>query len=285
MGTRDIWIPPQWEPDEWEASGRFLQVVGRLAPGATVESAQREMSELGEQLLAEHPQRQAGWTVNVVALREQVVGDVSAMLLIVFGAVCLVLIIACANVASLLVTRSIERHQELSVRAALGANRGRLLRQLVLESAILSGAGGALGVGLASVGLRLLVASGPDIPRLDTVGLDGSIVLFAFLATAVTALFFGLAPAFRVVTVDAGSWLRERDASGRREVRRLRSTLVVVQTALSLMLLIGAGLLVRSLAARLEVGVGFDTGRLLTAEVELRGPAYDEAASRATFFR
>lgn len=284
MGSRDVWMPPRWGPEAREAGGRFLQVVARLAPGATVETARRDMSGLASQLRDEYPVRQAGWDVNVLPLREQVVGDVRAMLLIVFGAVCLVLLIACANVANLLVTRAIERHQELVVRAALGAGRGRLTRQLLLESAILSLAGGVLGLLLAHAALGVLVASGPEIPRLDTIAVDPSVVLFALFATVATALLFGLVPALHIVGTDVGSWLRDRDASSRREAHRLRSLLVVGQTALSLMLLIGAGLLVRSLAARLDVGVGFATEQLLTAEVELNGAGYQEGERRSAFF-
>ncbi len=284
MGTRDVWEAPRWGAAARQAGGRFLQVIGRLNRGVTVEGAQREMSELAAGLRDEFPARQAGWDVNVLPLREQIVGDVRPMLLVVFGAVCLVLLIACANVANLLVTRAIEREQELAVRSALGAGRGRLMRQLLLESAILAGAGGLLGLVLANAGLRLLVAAGPGIPRLDSVGLNPRIAGFAFLATSATALFFGLLPAFHVLAGDTGGWLRERTGAVRREARRLRSVLVVVQTALSLMLLIGAGLLVRSLIARFDVGVGFDTHRLLTAEVELIGPAYDDEARRAAFF-
>jgi putative ABC transport system permease protein len=193
-------------------------------------------------------------------------------------------LIACANVANLLVTRALERQQELAVRAALGAGRGRLTRQLLLESAILTGAGGILGLLLANAGLGVLVAAGPGIPRLDTVSLNPRIALFAFLATAATALCFGLLPAVHALAGGAGAWLRERTGTVRREARRLRSLLVITQTALCLMLLIGAGLLVRSLVARFDVGVGFDTYRLLTAEIELLGAAYDDGAQRASFF-
>jgi predicted permease len=284
MGTRDVWVPPQWGAAARAAQGRFLQVIARLRSGVTVEAAQREMSDIAGRLRDEFPARQAGWDVNVLRLREQIVGDVRRMLLVVFGAVCLVLLIACANVANLLVTRAIEREQELAVRTALGAGRGRLTRQLLLESAILAGAGGLLGLLLANAGLRLLVAAGPEIPRLDSVTLNPRIALFAFLATAATALFFGLLPAVHVLAGDTGAWLRERTGAVRREARRLRSALVIVQTALSLMLLIGAGLLVRSLVARFEVGVGFDTHHLMTAEVEALGPAYEDDVRRAAFF-
>src|SRR5690606_6705621 len=175
-----------------------------------------------------------------------------------FGAVCFVLLIACGNVANLLLTRAVARQQEMAVRSALGAGQGRLLRQLLTESVLLSGAGGIVGLLLASWLIRSLIAAAPDIPRIDALGMDASVVGFSIAAVLATALLFGLAPALHVLGGDVADWLRDRGAGqSRRGGNRLRSTLVVAQVALSLVLLVGAGLLIRSFANRLALGVGF----------------------------
>jgi putative ABC transport system permease protein len=173
----------------------------------------------------------------------------------------------------------------MAVRSALGAGRLRLMRQLLLESLMLAAVGGIAGVGLAQFALRGLIASAPDIPRADAVALDASVIGFALLATLVTALLFGLAPALHMAGANAASWLKDRGAAGGRlGARRLRAALVVTQLSLSLVLLIGAGLLVRSMANRMAVGVGFDTERLLTATVGLFGDRYEEDQAQSLFF-
>ena len=284
IGSRDVWLPPQFGPSARDASGRYLQVIGRLANGVSVDAAREEASALAARLVQASPDRQTGWDVNVVPLGRDVVGDARTTILIVFGAVCLVLLIACANVANLLMTRATERQQEMAVRSAMGASYSRLLRQLLLESLVLSVAGGVAGLTLTYWGIRWLVAAGPDIPRIESIGLDATVAGFAVLATLATALLFGLAPALHVVGRDVAGALRERATAGRRNASRLRGALVVTQVALSLMLLIGAGLLTRSLANRLAVGVGFDVDRLLTAEVQLPGNRYDGEEAQARFF-
>ena len=284
IGSRDVWLPPQFNASARRFSGRYLQVLGRLAPGVAVERAQQEASALAARLAEAFPDRQTGWDVNVVPLKRDLVGDARTTVLIVFGAVCFVLLIACANVANLLLTRATERQQEMAVRAAMGAGYRRLLRQLLVESLILSLLGGAAGLVLTRWGLNWLVTSTPDLPRLDAIRMTPSVVGFALLATLATALLFGLAPALHVAGADVGSWLRERGTAGRRGAHRIRGTLVVVQVALSLVLLIGAGLLIRSLANRLTVGVGFDVSRLLTAEIQLPASRYDRPEAQSRFF-
>ena len=284
IGTRDAWLPPRFGPAARTFSGRNFQVLARLTPGATPESAQREASALASSLIERFPDRQTSWGINVVPLHEDMVGNVRETLLIVFGAVCFVLLIACANVANLLMTRATERQQEIAVRSALGAGRGRLIRQLLTESFILSGIGAIGGVAMASWGVRALVAAAPDIPRLDAVGIDPTVLGFALLATMVTALLFGLLPALHIAGADVANWLRERGTIGRRGAQRVRGALVVTQMALSLVLLIGAGLLIRSLINRLDVGVGFETERLLTAEIQLPGDPYDSPQRQALLF-
>ena len=281
----DVWAPPRFSEEARQAGGRYLQVVGRLRPDVTVAQAQSEMSAWAKRVREQFPARQAGWDVDVVPLRADIVGETRTMLLVIFGAVCFVLLIACANVANLLMTRATARQPEMAVRTALGAGRLRLMRQLLLESLLLAGVGGIAGVGLAQFVLRALIASAPDIPRADAVALDGSVIGFALLATLLTALLFGLAPALHMVAANAGSWLKDRGAAGGRiGARRMRGALVVAQLSLSLVLLIGAGLLVRSMANRIALGVGFDTERVLTASVGLFGDRYQEPAAQALFF-
>jgi putative ABC transport system permease protein len=284
IGTHDLWWPHRYGVEARQFGGRFLQVVARLAPGATADGAQREASALATRLSEMFQDRQRGWDIDVVPLGADLVGDVRTTILIVFGAVCFVLLIACANVANLLMTRATERQQEMAVRAALGAGRARLVRQQLAESVILSGVGGALGVLLAWWGLRSLVASAPDIPRLDTVTMDASVIGFALLATFATALLFGLAPALHIAGADVAGWLKERTTSGRRGAQRIRGALVVAQVALSLVLLIGAGLLVRSLVNRIGVGVGFDVEQLLTGDISLPDNPYDTPERQSLFF-
>ncbi|HEX9563144.1 MAG TPA: ABC transporter permease, partial [Gemmatimonadaceae bacterium] len=269
-GARDIWYPAQFAAADRSWGGRSLQVLGRLAPGVTVESARQEASLLAARLRQEFPDRQEGWDVAIVTLKTEIVGDVSTTVLIVFGAVCFVLLIACANVANLLLTRAAERHQEMAVRAALGAARSRLFRQLVVESLLLALLGGGVGLVLAGWGIVALVALAPDLPRLGAIGLDGSVIGFSVIATLGTALIFGLAPAIHLAGGDLAAWLTQRSSAGRPHTHRIRGALVATQVALSFMLLVGAGLLVRSLINRLGVDVGFDPEHLFTAELQPR---------------
>ena len=281
-GQRDVWIPPQFDAGARTWGGRYLQVVGRLAPGATIGRAQQEAAALAARLRPLYPERQEGWDIRIVPLHEEVVGDVRRTVLVVFGAVCCVLLVACSNVASLLLTRANERQPEMAVRAALGAGRGRLVRQLLVESALLAGLGGAAGLALASWGLGVLVALAPDLPRLTSIGLDPSVIGFALAAVLATALLFGLAPAVQTSGRQLAGWLTQRGASGRRQANRMRRALVGAQLALSFVLLVGAGLLIRSLINRLSVSVGFSMDGLLTAELSLIGTR--SAAERANRF-
>lgn len=283
VGSHDVWLPPRFPPEAREAAGRYLQVVARLAPGVSVESAEQEASALAARLAETFPDRQRGWGVNVIPLHRDLVGDARTTILVVFGAVCFVLLIACANVANLLMTAATARQQDMAVRSALGAGWGRILHQLLTESALLSVTGSALGLLLALWGVGAVVAAAPDIPRMDLVDLDGTVLAFALLATAGTALLFGVAPALLAGRANVSTWLRDREAGARRGARRLRDALAVAQVALSLMLLVGAGLLVRSLLNRLDVGVGFEVEGLLTTDVQLGGAAYD-GERKALFF-
>jgi putative ABC transport system permease protein len=276
-GTADVFGPPQWGDDARNASGRYLQVVARMRPGSSLAATQQRMSLLADRLAEANPERQAGWRINVVPLREQMVGDVAQALIVIFGAVAFVLLIACANVANLMLTRASERHQEVAVRAALGASRWRIARQHLVESAVLAGLGGATGLLLTVWAVSGLLALAPDIPRLDNIHVDATVLLFTVGTTLFAGLLFGMVPAVQALRSDLATWLRGRvGGGGRRDAKRMRSVLVVTEVALSLVLLIGAGLLIRSFIRLIDAGVGFDTHDLLTATIELPGRRYPD---------
>jgi putative ABC transport system permease protein len=284
-GTADVWLPHQFGDSERNFSGRYLQVIGRLPAGVTLDAAQSRMTALAQRLEAEFPDRQAGWGVNVMSLEEQVVGNASGLLLVIFGAVGFVLLIAVANVANLLVARTTERHQEVAIRAALGAGRARIVGQMFVESLVLAMAGGVLGITLTVWTVGLIHTIGPDIPRLENVAVDPSVLGFAAGATIFAGILFGLAPAIQVVRSNLAAWLKARGAEGsRRDVRRLRSGLIIAEIALSLVLLIGAGLMIRSLIGMLNIGVGLDTANVLTAQVQLPGSRYEDRTARSQFY-
>jgi predicted permease len=279
-GTRDVWLPPQFGASALTWGGRFLQVLGRLAPGATIESAQAEAAIVGKRLEAEFPERNTRWGINVIPLHDELVGDVRTTVLTVFGAVLFVLLIACSNVANLLLTRATERQQEMAVRAALGAARTRIFRQLLAESLVLSTIGGAVGLGLAAIGIKSLVRSAPDLPRLEMITVDSRVIGFTLLAVVATAVLFGLVPALQLTGRELGVWLTQRSGSGRRQAQRLRSAFVGAQVALSFVLLVGAGLLIRSLINRLTTGIGFSLDNLVTAEISISGPRRGQQIDR-----
>jgi len=285
-GTQDVWMPQGFEEAARTWRGRYLQVVGRLKDGVSLERARTELTTVASRLEREFPDGQAGWTVNIVPLQEQVVGDARPALLILFGAVTLVLLIACGNVANLLLSRSTARSQEVAVRTALGASRLRLVRQLLTESGVLSLAGGGLGLLFALGLVKALVALGPDVPRLAEVGLDGAVVAFTLGVALLTGFVFGLAPAVRASRPDLVDSLKEGGARAGRtgSVLRARNALVVTEIALALVLLVGSGLLIRSFANLMDLGVGFDTEHLMSAEVALSSRAYPEQAERLQFF-
>ncbi|MCL7971766.1 MAG: ABC transporter permease [marine benthic group bacterium] len=281
-GTEDVWLPVVTNPT-WR--GRFLQVLGRLAPGVSREQADAELDVIAARYEEEAPDYNAGYGVNVVPLYQQIVGDSRTLILILFSAVGIVLLIAAANVANLLLARATRREREMAVRAAIGARGGRLLRLLLVESLFLGLAGGLLGVAVAVWAVRLLVALGPDIPRLGEVGVDGSVLAFAFTVSVLTALLFGTLPALRAARPDFGAGLKEGGARGgsRRGTVRTRHALVAAEVAMSLTLLVGAGLLLRSFKSLLDEGVGLEVDRVLTLDLQLGDDAYSDS-TRGPFF-
>jgi putative ABC transport system permease protein len=267
---RELWAPRQPRNNDRQVRGAsFIRVVGRLKPGRSVAEAQAEMNNIASQLAGEYPQTNAGAGVVVAPLREAVVGQARRGLLVLFVAVGLVLLIACANVASLWLSRMTERSRELAIRAALGAGRGRLLRQLLSESALLALIGGAGGALLAYWLVDAIVAFGPrDLPRLNQIELNPTALGFAVAVSLLTALIFGLTPAMQMSRTDLHESLRAegRTMTGGRPQQRLRNLLVVSEIALALALLVGAGLLTRSFIELLRVDPGFATERALALE-------------------
>jgi putative ABC transport system permease protein len=277
---RELWAPrPPRENDAMIRGGAYVKVVGRLRASATVEEAQAELASIAAQLAQEHPQSNSNLGALVVGLREALLGRVQGALLILFGAVGCLLLIACANVANLMLVRGTERAREFAIRAALGAGRARLIRQLLIENFIVALLGGIVGVLLSSWLIDVIVAFSPgDLPRLNQISVNGAVLLFAFGASSLTALVFGFAPALQMTRPDVQEALKEegRSATVGRARRRFRGALIVTEVALALVLLVGAGLLGRSFAAIMRVDPGFRTERALALEIQLgrnRNPA------------
>jgi putative ABC transport system permease protein len=286
--TVDLWVPAGFPASARTPRGRWLGTVARLKPGVTVEAAQQDMTRVASELTRQFPDFNTGWTAQVVPLREQLTGDVRPALLVMLGAVGFVLLIACANVANLLLARATARGRELAVRAALGAGRGRIVRQLLAESLVLAAAGGAAGLLLAWWLLRLLrvvVAESLPIQRLEQVGIDGPVLGFTALAVLLSGLFFGLVPAFTASGSALNDALKEGGRTGSAaRGNRTRAAFVVVEIALALVLLVGAGLLVRSFARLMDVETGFDTSQTLSMRVSLPQATYRDPQARVAFF-
>jgi putative ABC transport system permease protein len=264
-------------------------VVARLKPGVTIEQARAELDGIAAALAREYPATNANIGVLVDSFHERFVGrETTQALFVLLGAVAFVLLIACANVANLLLSRGAARQREIAVRIALGARRTRLLRQLLTESVLLALAGGVAGLLLGAWGLRALLAAVPDnLARANTVGIDGQVFAFTAALTLLTGLIFGLAPALQVSRPDLNETLKEggRSGGGGARARHLRSALVVVQVALSLVLLVGAGLMLRSFAELQASSPGVDPAGVVAAGVTLPGARYSDEAQRRLFYR
>ncbi len=287
LGT-DLWTLLQFDMSNGSGRGSaFLRSVGRLADGATLELARSQATELGARLEQRFPEANTGVGYNIYPLRFDMVHQASSALWVLLGAVGFVLLIACVNVANLLLARGASRRSEMAVRVAMGAGRGRILNQLLTESLLMAVAGGAIGVGLAFVGTDILVSLAPSgTPRIDEVTVDGRILAVAAVATALAGLFFGALPAVRASRADPAISLREggRGDSGV-TTGRLRNTLVMGQVALALILLVGAGLLIRSFENLQGVDLGFDPVGVLTLQTQMPSARYPDAASRHAFIR
>ncbi len=270
----DVWEPMAIDRVQAAKNGRYLSTVARLRDGATIASAQADMNVLMPQLQRERPDFNAKWGITVVGLREQAIGNLRTPLLVLLGAVALVLLIACANVANLMLMRAAGRGREIAVRAALGAGAMRIARQLLIESTMLSAIGGALGLLIGLWAVKLLAAALPDTiayANLKTIQIDATVFLFALLISFATGILFGLAPAIKAARTDVQQALKDggRGFSSGRSFAR--SALVVAEVALSMILLIGAGLLIRSFARLASVDPGFDAPHVLSMNLAVWG--------------
>ncbi len=286
LGHEQYWEPMRLDWSNRAFTGRYAMALGRLKDGVTVERAQTEMSRIARQLESDNPDFDTGWGATVVPLMEQVVGGSRRTILIVLGAVSLVLLIACANVANLMLARAASRERELAVRAALGAPRWRLVRQALVESVMLALAGGAAGVLLASWGVHLLVrAAPPEVPRIADIRLDLTVLAVTALVSMAAGVLFGLPAALS--RSDAA--IQDLHAATTRTTAgvpavRLRGALVIAQMSLAIVLLVGAGLLVRSLRRLIAVDPGFDPVNLSAVTITLPPPAYPDSLRRVAFY-
>jgi predicted permease len=282
----ELWAPLALGGRIHSRDANSLRIFARLAPGVTLAAARSEMALTSARLEARFPGTNRG--VRVTPLKENVVGPIEAPLQMALGAVAFVLLIACTNVAHMLLARTSERQKEIAIRTALGAARSRIVSQMLAESLLIATLGGVCGLVLALWGTRALVALGPrQLPRLDTVAVDGRTILFLAAATLLTALLFGVAPAFRAAAVGLSGAMKEggRDGSGSVRRNRLRNLLVASEFALAFLLLIGAGLMVRSFAALQSIDPGFDPHHVLSMVVSVAGSAEAEPHRRELFYR
>jgi predicted permease len=283
----ELWAPLGLAVNPGARRSDFLSVVARMKPGVTLSQAQAEMNTVAARLSQQYPESNTSWGVTLLALHERVTGDVGRPLWLLMGVVGLLLLLACANVANLLLARSAARSHEIAIRRALGAGRWRLVRQFITESVLLSLIGGALGAILASSGVAALVALSPgNIPRLEEVGVSWPVLAFTLAASLVTGLLFGLLPALHATSPHLTESLKEggRGTTQGGRGARVRSALVVSEVAIALVLLVGAGLLIRSFVRLQGVDPGFHPERVLAADVVLPGAKYREDAQVINFY-
>ncbi len=283
-----IWVPLALTPAELavRSEHHFLS-VGRLKPGVTVEQAQAEMNTISQRLEQAYPADDKGWGAVVIPLREETVGEVRPALLMMLGAVTFVLLIACANVANLVLARTFARRKEIAIRKAMGASRPRIVQQLLLETLLISLFGGALGLVAAHFGIELLLKFFADkLPRMGEIGLSGPVLAFTFALSIATGILSGLIPALSMTKGDANEGLKQglgrTDTDGGRGTTR--SALVVVEVALSLVLLVGAGLMIRSLWKLQTIDPGFDEHNVLTMNVQVNKKQFTDPTQEAQFF-
>jgi putative ABC transport system permease protein len=284
----ELWVPIALDASAAANRNRhYLEVLARLKPGVTLQQARTEMTTIGARLQQQYPKSNADLGVAVTSLHEHLVGDIKPALLILLGAVGLVLLIACANVANLLLARAAIRQKEIALRVALGARRWRLLRQFMTESVLLATVGGIVGLAIAYVGLVLLRTFIPEnISQAREISLDFKVLGFTLLVSILTGLVFGLAPAIQAARLNQSETLKEggRDSVTGRSGKRIRGLLVTAEVAVSLVLLIAAGLLINSFLRLRNIDPGFRVDHLLTMKIELPEPKYEEMERRTTFY-
>jgi putative ABC transport system permease protein len=283
----EFYRPVAEQPNEKDRSSRHLRAIARLKPGVTLEQAQTEMNLVARQLAQEHPEDNANSGVRLVTLREDLVGKLRPALLMLFGAVAFVLLIACANVGNLLLARSAARHKEIAIRAALGAGRNRLVRQFLTESLILAIGGGALGILGAVWGTALIETAATKLfPMLGAIAMDRTVLFFTAAVSILTGVVFGIIPAWRAARPDLNETLSDggRSAGAASTRSPLRSVLVITEVALALVLLICAGLLIKTVVRLRSVDPGFKPDRIVTMNVWLPNAKYPKAADAKLFF-
>ncbi|HEX5736618.1 MAG TPA: ABC transporter permease [Blastocatellia bacterium] len=284
----ELWTPLAFTPARIQNRGTHnIAVMGRLKSGVTIDQARAEMSSIASHLAEQYPRTNRGFDVLLTPLHDQAVGRVKPALLILFSAVGLVLMIACANVANLLLARAATRKKEVAIRTALGAGRRRLVRQFLTESVLLAFVSGILGLLLALWGIDILLALAPEnLPRLHEVSLDIYVLGFTLLVSLVVGVAFGLAPAYQASKPDLTEALKEGARGSAVSIvrNRTRSLLVVAEIALSLVLLVGAGLLIKSFIKLQQVDPGFNPERVFTIDIALPDATYPEADRQLAFF-
>jgi putative ABC transport system permease protein len=286
-GETELWRPIVIDPNSDRRDDRNLLAMARLKPSVTLEQAQSQMNTINDRLSQQYVETNSGWGVKLTGLQAALVGDTRPALLALLGAVAFVLLIACANVANLLLARAATRQKEIAIRTALGASRARIIRQLLTESVLLSLAGGVLGLLLGVWLTDLLVTISPaGTPRLDEINVDARVLGFTLLLACLTGLIFGLAPALQASRPDLNESLKEsgRGSTEGRGRNRVRGFLIVSEIALSLMLLIGAGLLIKSFMRLREVNAGFDPQNVLTLRLSVPSAKYPDPRQQANFY-
>ena len=290
LGERgELWIPNAWENNRGEERGnQYLGFLARRRSSASADQVRIDLATISSRFKSAFPDRYnmttVSWGLDARPLRDEMVGDIRRPLLVVLGAVLMLMLIACANVAHLSLARGAARRQEFAVRVALGAGRMRLVRQLLTESLLLGAFAGALGIAIAIVSTRGLIQLDPGmIPRLDATRVDGGVLLFALLATTFCAMLVGLVPALRQSSTSMHDAIRAGRGGAAQPRRRIRSLLVVAEVAMALVILVGAGLLTRSFLALQKVDQGFNPGPTLTFAVTLPRVRYDSAAKMVAF--
>jgi putative ABC transport system permease protein len=284
----ELWMPMTFSPNSRVRRGRHMTAVARIKPGITLAQAQADMDGIAANLEKQYVEFNTGWGVNLVPLRTQLVGAIRPALFVLLGAVAFVLLIACANVANLLLARAATRQREIAIRTALGAGRWRVIRQLLTEATVLAALGGGFGLLLAMWGVDLLLALTPkDLLGLQRVGIDYRVLGFTFAVSVLTGVLFGLAPALEASRPNLNESLKEggRGAVTGGRSHRLRDLFVVAEIALALVLLIGSGLMIRSFARLQSVDPGFDANSLLTARVLLPNLRYGQDPQCKAFFK
>jgi putative ABC transport system permease protein len=282
----ELFTPVAFDAKQADQHGaHYISAIGRLKPGVTIEQARTEMSAIAARLAQQYPDSNTGWGVSLFKMQEYESRDIKPALLILLGAVALVLLIACANVANLLLARATARQREIAIRTALGASRWRVIRQLLTESVLLALVGGGIGLILAVWGVDLLLALAPeDLPHVKGGTVDARVLGFTILITLLTGIIFGLVPALQSSRPNLNETLKEGGRGTTTGHNRVRSSLVITEVAVALVLLIGAGLLIRSFYRLQQVNPGFNPQNALAVSISLPGKKYPEEEQNAAFF-